>query len=205
MSTISNNYPKRLSEYALGVADGADTLTQALANSRRVLSILSPILQSVCRGPDWTNISCVRVTDKKIVLFVPNALQKTKLRQVLPRLEAALQEKGFVLALDIVVRPTVKPLDVGAVPSTSPARTGPKAWKRAQKPYAIRPCETHSCHLRRPCVRPPERRFPKRPFQKAPCGAVGYSVRARICRRCIWRKGGTLGRTDPRWNPGAYA
>ena len=66
----------------------------------------------------------MRVTDKKIVLFVPNALQKTKLRQVLPRLEAALQEKGFVLALDIVVRPTVKPLDVGVVPSTSPARTG---------------------------------------------------------------------------------
>lgn len=124
MSTPSNNYPKRLSEYALGVAGGADTLTQTLANSRRVLSILSPILQSVCRGPDWTDISHVRVTDKKIVLFVPNALQKTKLRQVLPRLEAALQEKGFVLALNIVVRPTVKPLDVGVVPSTSPARTG---------------------------------------------------------------------------------
>ena len=124
MSTPSNNYPKRLSEYALGVAGGADTLTQTLANSRRVLSILSPILQNVCRGLDWTDISHVRVTDKKIVLFVPNALQKTKLRQVLPRLEAVLQEKGFVLALDIVVRPTVKPLDVGVVPSTSPARTG---------------------------------------------------------------------------------
>lgn len=123
MSTISNNLPKRLSDVALGASGRTDTLTQALANSRRVLATLRPILEGTCRGTDWANPAHVRVTDKKIVLFVPNALQKTKLRQVLPRLEETLQKKGHVLPIEILVRPT-RPLSLAIPRGTSPARVG---------------------------------------------------------------------------------
>ena len=123
MSTISNNLPKRLSDVALGASGRTDTLTQALANSRRVLATLRPILEGTCRGTDWANPAHVRVTEKKVFCFVPNALKKTNLRQVLPRLEETLQKKGHFLPIEILVRPT-SPLSLAIPRGTSPARVG---------------------------------------------------------------------------------
>lgn len=101
-----------------------DNLDQTLLASRRACVALKEMLSATCPSVDWTNLGNIRVTDEKIVLFVKNALQKTKLRQILPRLEAATQSSGFIQAIEIVVRPVSQTLTPKEVFSGEKARKG---------------------------------------------------------------------------------
>lgn len=115
---------QKLSSVSSEKTRNLDSLEQALHASRRVCGALREMLSATCPSVDWTHLGNIRVTDEKIVLFVKNALQKTKLRQILPRLEAATQSSGFIQAIEIVVRPTSQTLTPKEVFSSEKPREG---------------------------------------------------------------------------------
>ncbi len=117
---------QKLSSVSSEKTRNIDNLDRALVASRRVCVALRATLKATCPSVDWTDLGNVRVTDEKIVLFVKNALQKTKLRQILPRLEAITQAAGFIETIDIVVRPTSLPPTLTEIPSLEKAREGDK-------------------------------------------------------------------------------
>ncbi len=115
---------QKLASVSSGKTRNLDSLDEALVASRRVCVALREMLSATCPSVDWTHLGNIRVTDEKIVLFVKNALQKTKLRQILPRLEAATQSSGFIQAIEIVVRPTSQARASKEVLSTEKPRVG---------------------------------------------------------------------------------
>ncbi len=115
---------QKLASVSSGKTRNLDSLDEALVASRRVCVALREMLSATCPSVDWTHLGNIRVTDEKIVLFVKNALQKTKLRQILPRLEAATQASGFIQAIEIVVRPTPQARASKEVLSTEKPRKG---------------------------------------------------------------------------------
>jgi len=109
-----------------------DTLGAAFALSRRVSSLLRPVLKDARIGVDFSNVANLRVTDEAIVLYVKNAWQKTKLRQMLPRLDATAQDAGFTTPVTIVVRPEGRPTDPPRFAS-SPRTTSPQAARTLEE------------------------------------------------------------------------
>ena len=116
--------PRRLSEISTEKRRSLDGLERSLLDTKRVSNALSRELGSLALGVDFSNLGNVRVTDEKIVLFVRNSLQKSKLRQILPRLEAITQAAGFIKPIEISVRPTGESQLSGIVESGSPQREG---------------------------------------------------------------------------------
>ena len=116
--------PRRLSEISTEKRRSLDGLERSLLDTKRVSNALSRELGSLALGVDFSNLGNVRVTDEKIVLFVRNSLQKSKLRQILPRLEAITQAAGFIKPIEISVRPTGESQLSGIVESESPQREG---------------------------------------------------------------------------------
>ena len=51
------------------------------------------------------DIANIRVTPEKITLLVKTAIQQNRLRQLLPRITAALGRAGFIAPVDIKIRP----------------------------------------------------------------------------------------------------
>lgn len=115
---------RRLSDLTIEDIGENVGLERALMDSRRVMNVLSPILRPLKTGIDWTDLANLRASDKKIVLFVRNSLQKTKLRQLLPRIEAAVQNAGITRPVEICVRPITKTPARTVVHSNSLPRTG---------------------------------------------------------------------------------
>ena len=56
-------------------------------------------------GLDFSDIANIRVTPEKITLLVKTAIQQNRLRQLLPRITAALGRAGFIAPVDIKIRP----------------------------------------------------------------------------------------------------
>ncbi len=115
---------RRLSEVSTEKSRSPDGLEHSLLETKRVANLLCREFGSNALGVDFSNLGNIRVTDEKIVLFVRNSLQKSKLRQILPRLEAVTQTAGFIKPIEISVRPTGESQPSGIVESRSPKREG---------------------------------------------------------------------------------
>lgn len=85
--------------------DAYTTIAHDLQNTRRVARLLAPEVAKFRLGVDLTQLSNLRVTNNKAVLFVQTAAQHARLRQILPRLTRILEQAGLVLPIEIRIRP----------------------------------------------------------------------------------------------------
>ena len=115
---------RRLSEVSTERRRSLDGLERSLLDTKRVANVLCREFGSHSLGIDFSNLGNIRVTDEKIVLFVRNSLQKSKLRQILPRLESVTQAAGFIKPIEISVRPTGESPLSSIVESEAPRREG---------------------------------------------------------------------------------
>mgnify|MGYP003187714425 CR=1 FL=1 len=66
-------------------------------------------------GLDFSDIANIRVTPEKITLLVKTAIQQNRLRQLLPRITAALGRAGFIAPVDIKIRPVTGSMNESAL------------------------------------------------------------------------------------------
>lgn len=83
----------------------SETLGQELFDVRRIARIFRPAAKSFRIGVDISNIRNLRRENGEVVILVKNTAQFAKLRQLLPRLQALLQEAGLRDTIKVRVYP----------------------------------------------------------------------------------------------------
>ncbi len=81
------------------------SLAEDLYDVRRITRIIAPALQGFPLGINFGQLGHVRRKDGTIYLFVYTAVQRTKLRQLLPRLEELVHAAGYRDNIEIKVLP----------------------------------------------------------------------------------------------------
>lgn len=108
---IRRKAPRSLAQISLDPG-GENSIAGQLRDSRRLARAIAPALRGLPLGVDFSQISNIRLRDGKIILFVRSALQKSKLRQVLPRISELAARAGYLQSIDIVIRPTATELEL---------------------------------------------------------------------------------------------
>lgn len=90
----------------------SETLGQELFDVRRIARIFRPAAKSIRVGVDITNISNLRRENGEVVILVKNTAQHAKLRQLLPRLQALLEEAGLRDQVKVRINPAVTPVEL---------------------------------------------------------------------------------------------
>ncbi len=88
------------------------SIAEALKDARRISRAIAPALKSIPLGVDFSKLGNVRRRDGKICLFVRTALQKSKLRQVLPRVSELIARAGYFEPVEIVIRPVGEEIEL---------------------------------------------------------------------------------------------
>ncbi len=83
----------------------SETLGQELFDVRRIARIFRPAAKSFRISVDISNIRNLRRENGEVVILVKNTAQFAKLRQLLPRLQALLQEAGLRDTIKVRVYP----------------------------------------------------------------------------------------------------
>ncbi len=73
----------------------ASDLGQELFDVRRISRIFRPVAKSIAAGIDIADIRNLRRVNGEIIILVRNAAQFAKLRQVLPRLQALVEQASL--------------------------------------------------------------------------------------------------------------
>ena len=87
-----------------------DSIAEELRDARRISRAIAPALKTLPLGVDFSEPGNIRLRDGKIILFVRSALQKSKLRQILPRLTDLAGKAGYLQKIDIAIRPVTEPI-----------------------------------------------------------------------------------------------
>lgn len=87
-----------------------DSIAEELRDARRLCKAIAPALKSLPLGVDFSEPGNIRLRDGKIILFVRSALQKSKLRQILPRLTDLAGRAGYLQRIEISIRPVTEPI-----------------------------------------------------------------------------------------------
>ncbi len=87
-----------------------DSIAEELRDARRISRAIAPTLKTLPLGVDFSEPGNIRLRDGKIILFVRSALQKSKLRQILPRLTDLAGKAGYLQKIDIAIRPVTEPI-----------------------------------------------------------------------------------------------
>ena len=96
--------PRSFAQIALDRSE-EESIASDLADARRIARTISPVLKDLPLGVDFSRLGNIRLRDGKIILFVRSSLQKSKLRQVLPRISDLVQRAGYLQSIEIVIRP----------------------------------------------------------------------------------------------------
>lgn len=81
------------------------SLAEELYDVRRITRIIAPALQGFPLGINFGQLGNVRRKDGTIYLFVYSAVQRNKLRQLIPRLEELVHAAGYRDNIEIKVLP----------------------------------------------------------------------------------------------------
>ncbi len=79
------------------------SLAEELYDVRRIARIIAPALRGFPIGIDFTQMGHIRRKDGVIYLFVHSSVQRTKLRQILPRLEDLIHAAGYRDSMEIKI------------------------------------------------------------------------------------------------------
>ena len=96
--------PRSFAQIALDRSE-EESIASDLADARHIARTISPVLKDLPLGVDFSRLGNIRLRDGKIILFVRSSLQKSKLRQVLPRISDLVQRAGYLQSIEIVIRP----------------------------------------------------------------------------------------------------
>lgn len=99
--------PRSFAQIALDRSED-ESIASDLADVRRIARAIAPAIKELPLGVDFSNLGNIRLRDGKIILFVKSALQKSKLRQVLPRISDLAQRAGYLQSIEIVIRPVTQ-------------------------------------------------------------------------------------------------
>lgn len=88
------------------------SLAEELYDVRRITRIIAPALQGFPLGINFGQLGHVRRKDGTIYLFVYTAVQRNKLRQLLPRLEELIHAAGYRDNVEIKVLPQKPQVDL---------------------------------------------------------------------------------------------
>lgn len=94
------------------------SLAEELYDVRRITRIIAPALQGLPLGINFGQLGHIRRKDGTVILFVHSAVQRTKLRQILPRIEELIHAAGYRDSVEIKVlaqKPEIKLRDNLAV------------------------------------------------------------------------------------------
>ncbi|MBS1385861.1 hypothetical protein [Duodenibacillus massiliensis] len=80
-------------------------MAEQLKDARKAARAVAGETAKMRLGLDFSDIANIRVTPEKITLLVKTAIQQNRLRQLLPRITAALGRAGFIAPVDIKIRP----------------------------------------------------------------------------------------------------
>lgn len=81
------------------------SVAEQLKDARKAARAVAGETAKMRLGLDFSDIANIRVTPEKITLLVKTAIQQNRLRQLLPRITAALGRAGFIASVDIKIRP----------------------------------------------------------------------------------------------------
>ena len=133
MPTYSPNRRNRMLTFAqltyntVAGEDDGTPIAEQLKAARRVARVVNQETAPLKMTWDFSNLSLIRVDADKITLFVRNAAQQNRLRQILPRISRRLGEAGFLQTAEIRIRPVpdhvdfTRPQALGKVRELSPA------------------------------------------------------------------------------------
>lgn len=88
----------------------SESLGQELFDVRRIARIFQPAAKSIRAGVDITDIRNLRRENGEVVILVKNTAQHAKVRQILPRLQALLEQAGFRDQIKLRINPPVEPV-----------------------------------------------------------------------------------------------
>lgn len=101
-----------LAQLTYGPPTGEEiSISEQLKEARRVARIVTKETQPFHLGCDFTDLANIRISSDKITLLVKNAAQQNRLRQLLPRINTALGQAGFLISAVIRIRPTRDHID----------------------------------------------------------------------------------------------
>ena len=86
-------------------SDPQGSVAEQLRDARRAARAVASQTAALRLGTDFSDIGNIRVSREKITLLVKSAVQQNRLRQLLPRISAALGREGFIAPVEIKIRP----------------------------------------------------------------------------------------------------
>ena len=113
--------------------DRAFGLAEQLHASRLVARALHAALKGYHIGVDFSDTANVHVTADKVILYVRTPGQKSKLRQLMRRIENAIAQTGLVRLLDIQVRPVNATIPESALPKGEPRKGSRQSAESIEK------------------------------------------------------------------------